>query len=97
MGWGVTVNMGYAFTHSPVDSHPWRHGFLEATYQKLYSRFWNVTVPDPFAYGQMGDNAVGDLAGGGVVGGDGDGWRRAEAAERARIERGARRGAPVRH
>jgi len=100
MGWAMTVNMGYrGSAHVAEDAFPWRHGFLENAYQRLYGKIWNVTVPELFAFDKLGDNEVGDLADGGVAGGDGDGWRRAEgggdeaarraaAGERARVAAG---------
>lgn len=86
MGWGMTVNMGLTFSPQPTDGYPWRMALLEAFYAHLFGDLWNVTTPEFFSAGELGDHpvhdgGVGDLADGGVVERDGDGWRRTVALD----------------
>jgi voltage-gated potassium channel Kch len=105
MGWGVNVNMGLFFSQTPTDNYPWRMGLLEMYYSHLFGALWNVTAPEFYVVGDLGDHGagdggVGDMNDGSVVEGDGDGWRRAlegeffateiRAEQRRIVERAAR-------
>ena len=85
MGWGMNVNMGLFFSPTPTNDYPWRMGLLEMYYSHLFGALWNVTAPDFYVTGDLGDHAagdggIGDRTDGSIVEGDGDGWRRLNGA-----------------